>query len=109
MSDADYFACERRRVFRLGLFALAIFAAIHVSGISEGLLYLAPTLLLAGLLLAGHYPGERLIARLAGHRRERRRARGGRPRLHRRPPRKAPCGGLLIALSLAGRGPPPGS
>jgi hypothetical protein len=106
MTDEVYLRRERRRVLRLGLVVALVYAAIHVSGLSEGVLYLAPALLLLVLLIGGHYPGEALIERLA--------RRGARPRrrlgaLHVRPRRTrggAPAGGLLIALALAGRAPP---
>ena len=57
---------------------------------SAALLYLAPWLALLIVLACGHYPGERLLeaivrTRHAPHRDE---------------------GGALLALALAGRGPP---
>jgi hypothetical protein len=107
MTDAEYLARERRRVLRLGLLALALFAAVHVSGLGEGFLYLAPALVLAALLLGGRYPGADLIDRLARRRGPLpQRGAGGRVPLRRRPATAAPCGGLLIALALAGRAPP---
>ncbi|HEX5712471.1 MAG TPA: hypothetical protein VFX85_04070 [Solirubrobacterales bacterium] len=69
------------------------------------LLYLAPWLLLLVLLAFGHYPGERLLEAIA-------RARRPVPRREDRPParqfplRSSPRGGALLALALAGRGPP---
>jgi len=70
------------------------------------LLYLAPALLLLGLLVLGCYPGERLLAAVGGTRPAARLA--GRPAPARPllPPRSFPRGGALLALALAGRGPP---
>jgi len=71
-----------------------------------GLLFLAPALLLAALLVARRYPGERLLERWSARRRPRpRRA----AMLARRPRpwcRARLAGGRLIGVSLAGRGPP---
>jgi hypothetical protein len=74
-----------------------------IAGVQLALLYLAPAVLLAVVLLSGRYPGEALIERMA-------RA----PRRRRRPPRgvafprPAPARGATteLAWSLAGRGPP---
>jgi hypothetical protein len=75
-----------------------------ISGLQLTVLYLAPLLALAVLLICGRYPGERLLERL---RRARRRTplRGARviaPR--RRPPVRARS--LLLCAALSGRGPP---
>lgn len=71
------------------------------------LLLLAPTLLLALLLVLGRYPGSGVLARVL----ERRRLRVARRRelrrpLPRAPRRRRPRGGVLLALALAGRAPP---
>jgi hypothetical protein len=72
----------------------------------EGLLYLLPALVLVVALLIKRYPGERLLVVLAGRRaRPRRRARLL-PAV-RRIELPVPHGGRLIAVSLAGRAPPP--
>jgi hypothetical protein len=80
--------------------------ALQLSYSEPGLLYLAPALLLLGSLAVGHYPGERLLAALV---------RAWHPLLRRDssapigPPaslRVFPRGGALIAMALAGRGPP---
>ncbi len=70
------------------------------------LMYLLPALVLAVVLLGRRYPGERVIERL-------REARATRPRACAasapRPPQRLrghQRGGLLIAVSLAGRAPP---
>jgi hypothetical protein len=72
----------------------------------DGLLCLAPVLLLAATLFARRYPGERLLAALA----DRRQSRQLRPRASRRSPRRpdvrVPRGGLLMAFALAVRPPP---
>jgi hypothetical protein len=79
----------------------------HGSGASlDGLLYLAPALVLAVVLLGCRYPGERVIERLREVRAVRPRARAaGAPRPRQRP-REHQRGGRLIAVSLAGRAPP---
>ncbi len=75
----------------------------------DGLLCVAPALLLALALLGRRYPGERLLlAALAGRSRHRRRR--AQPSA-RRPSRgrgdgRVPRGGLLIAFALAVRPPP---
>ena len=72
---------------------------------STSLLYLAPWLLLLVALACGHYPGERLLQAIV-------RARRPHPRREELPParplpaRSFPRGGVLLALALAGRGPP---
>jgi hypothetical protein len=72
----------------------------------SGLLYLAPALLLLIALACGHYPGERLLEAVARPRRPVI-CRKGRPRLRLlAAPRSSPRGGVLLALALAGRGPP---
>lgn len=72
----------------------------------DGVLCLAPALLLSGALLARRYPGERLLLGLSA----RARARRPRPPAGLRPPagpsRHVPRGGLLIAFELAVRPPP---
>lgn len=69
------------------------------------LLYLAPALLLLAALVCGRYPGERLLdafvrswAPVLG--------RGGEPAARLLPIRSFPRGGVLLAMALAGRGPP---
>jgi hypothetical protein len=73
------------------------------------LLPAVPLLALLGCLLFGRYPGHEAIVRLAERvaaRAQGRRPAGARPKLPLRPPIFAPCGGLLLALSLSGRAPP---
>jgi hypothetical protein len=74
-----------------------------ISGLQLGLLYLAPAVLFAVVLLAGRYPGAALLERLARPRRARRRPPRRAPR-----PRPAPFRFVAteLAWSLAGRGPP---
>lgn len=71
------------------------------------LLYLAPALLLAILLLAGRYPGEELLVR-AARRRLPARTRRREARLARRRGITIVSlrGGVLLASGLAGRAPP---
>lgn len=72
---------------------------------STSLLYLAPWLLLLVALAFGRYPGERLLAAIARARRPLPRREDG-PPARPLPPRSSPRGGVLLALALAGRGPP---
>jgi hypothetical protein len=74
------------------------------------LLPVVPLLFLLVALLLGHYPGCEAIVRLAERIEARSRpyrglALGVAP--PRRPSSYAPAGGLLLALSLSGRAPPP--
>jgi hypothetical protein len=85
----------------------ALCAVLDYVGGGIGLLYLAPAILIAALLLAGRYPGERVLARAVARVRaalpRRRRTNAPRPR----PPRRTtPRGGVLLSAGLAGRGPP---
>jgi hypothetical protein len=69
------------------------------------LLYIAPALILLVALACGYYPGERLLAAVTRSAPPDRRPRATplRPLF---PPRPTPRGGVLLALALAGRGPP---
>jgi hypothetical protein len=94
----------------LGLAALTLLFAVvqSATGIGGDVLLAAPALILLLPLLAGRYLGEDGIARLIALIAPRRR----RPVVaHATPPRRAPRvlarGGLLIAVALAQRGPPP--
>ncbi len=71
------------------------------------LLYLAPALALATALLAGRYPGEALLERIAARRcaKPTITSAAGRPAPE-PPARAAANGGLLLARRLAGRAPP---
>jgi hypothetical protein len=88
----------------LGLLVGAL-GALQLSGAEPGLLYLAPALLLLSALVFGHYPGERLLAAVARTRSLALR-REGRAWARPLPPRSFPRGGVLLAMALAGRGPP---
>lgn len=87
----------------VGLLA-ALLVALQLGGSEPGLLYLAPALLLVIPLAFGRYPGEWLLAAVSGPRRR------GRSKATANPPstpsRPFPRGGVLLALALAGRGPP---
>jgi uncharacterized protein len=89
----------------LGLLASAL-GALQLSGAEPGLLYLAPALLLLSALVFDRYPGERLLAAIAPVRSLALR-REGHARAGPLPPRSFPRGGVLLAMALAGRGPPP--
>ncbi len=88
----------------VGVGALLVCAISGLAG--DGLLCLAPALLLLCTLLARRYPGERVLMRLASRRCELRR----RPVGARRSPRvsavQMPRGGLLMGFALAVRPPP---
>jgi hypothetical protein len=93
------------------LLALAIAAGVALcvnGGLgADGLLCLAPALLLTATLLLRCYPGERLLAALSGgSHTQRPRTSASRPSLG-RPHARVPRGGLLIACALAVRPPPP--
>ncbi|MEA2321452.1 MAG: hypothetical protein QOD81_1302 [Solirubrobacteraceae bacterium] len=99
---------ERRRHVARTLVGVAVMAALwlaglHVGGLDTGLLFLAPAFVLLLPLLAGRYPGERVLAPLLARVR---RAVTPAPRVPRRRPRLVPRGGLLVGCSLAGRAPP---
>jgi hypothetical protein len=72
----------------------------------EALLYVAPALLLLGALAVGRYPGERLLVAVGRTLHTRVLSRPPRPILVVAVPRSPPRGGVLLALALAGRGPP---
>jgi hypothetical protein len=72
-----------------------------------GLLYLAPALLLLAALAFDRYPGERLLTVLTGRRRPLVSRERSAPAHHPFPLRRSfPRGGVLLAMALAGRGPP---
>ena len=88
--------------------AAGLIAAAATGVDPSGLLHLAPALILVAALLARRYPGERLIARLAGspiRARRHTRIRAVKPRTQ-HVGALAPRGGLLLARSLAVRPPP---
>ena len=80
--------------------------ALALLGAHEGLLYLAPALLLAAPLAVRRYVGEEALLALA----RRPKARSRPVRRQATPPRSGhsfmPRGALLLATSLAGRPPP---
>jgi hypothetical protein len=84
------------------------FAVVHVAtGVGADALIAVPGLLLLSPLVAGRYVGSERLVRLARRVLRPARHRGDRPVARRRPDRRpAPRGGLLIAVSLARRGPP---
>jgi hypothetical protein len=89
-----------------GVVAVGVLAPLGALGaFQSGALALLPALVLAAVLLAGHYPGERLIARW-GCARPRVRQAITRVLAPPRPSRALPHGGRLIATALAGRAPP---
>jgi hypothetical protein len=83
-------------------------AALAVAGSTDVLLFLAPALLIAIPLFAGHYFGEELIATLVARERSRRprRAPASLLPIPRMPAARLPRGTHLIAFSLAERPPP---
>ena len=70
------------------------------------LLYLTPALLLLAALVCGFYPGERLLDALVRRRWPIRRREPAAATRRLLPIRSFPRGGALLAMALAGRGPP---
>lgn len=100
-------ATPRGKVPIFAILGLLLGAAIglQLTDSEPGLLYLAPALALLAALACDRYPGERLLAALARARplAPTRGARESRPPLV---DRIFPRGGVLLAMALAGRGPP---
>jgi hypothetical protein len=88
----------------VALVALALTGAIDP--LQSGALTMLPALALATLMLTRPYLGERAIARLRA-RRPRRRHAVASESARLRPSASVARGGRLIAVSLAGRAPPP--
>jgi hypothetical protein len=82
--------------------------ALAFAGSTDVLLFMAPALLLVAPLVAGHYVGETLIAKLVARPRERPRRSASRASTPRPPAAWLPRGTRLIAFSLAERPPPAG-
>jgi hypothetical protein len=85
---------------------IAVLVGLQLTYSEPALLCLAPALLLLAALAFDCYPGERLLAALARawHPVIRRERRGTvQPPF---PHRASPHGGVLLAMALAGRGPP---
>lgn len=104
MSDGTFRAKASILVI-LGLL-IATLVGLQLTDSEPGLLYLAPALLLLAPLVFDRYPGERLLEVVArtwrpAVRRERRAL--SQPIV---PAHSFPCGGALLAMALAGRGPP---
>jgi hypothetical protein len=99
----------RDRTLSCAMVAIAVaLAVVHVvTGVGADALIAAPALLLLLPLVAGRYVGSERLVRLARRVLRPAHRRGDRPVARRRPDRRpAPRGGLLIAVSLARRGPP---
>ena len=97
---------RRRAISRAFALLLLVWAAVEVvTGGSTGLLYAAPTVLLAVPLAFGFYPAEDRLRVLAGRRRS-----GRRRRVRMQPPRsrtrRVDRGGRLVGRALAKRPPP---
>lgn len=94
------------RILAVCLLAVALVCCVR-SGLGlNGLLTFAPALVLMVAMLAGRYPGERL---LSGHAKRRRGPWRSRARLALRPRTRAtqlPRGGLLMGFAMAVRPPP---
>jgi hypothetical protein len=85
----------------------AVVLAAAAAGVPADALIAVPALLLLLPLVAGRYVGAERLVRLARRVPRPRLPRGARALVRRRPAlRSAPRGGLLIAVSLARRGPP---
>lgn len=89
----------------LGLLTAAL-VALQLTYPEPGLLHLAPALLLLAALAFDRYPGERLLAALARGGRPVGRGDGWSPTRPSAALRPFPRGGVLLAMALAGRGPP---
>jgi hypothetical protein len=87
-----------------GMALLACLWLAHLPGMTAGLAYLGPGVLVFLLLWLGHYPGERAI--LAFVRPARRRCARTIEAPRRRNRARMPRGGELLAAALAGRAPP---
>ncbi|HTZ86454.1 MAG TPA: hypothetical protein VMB05_07285 [Solirubrobacteraceae bacterium] len=87
-----------------GVAILVFLWLAHVPGIGLGLEYLSPAIFVVLLLWLGRYPGEALLIGASKRAAPARR----RPARHRRAPVPGwrARGGLLLAMSLAGRAPP---
>jgi hypothetical protein len=86
--------------------AAAWLAGLRVEALQLALLYCAPAIALAVLLLSGRYPGAQILERRIAHSRPpRRRARATRQR-RRRPTRGVALCAVFVAAGLAGRPPP---
>jgi hypothetical protein len=99
----------RTRAVLLALAAAVLAVAVARAGASVGAdaLIALPALLLLLPLVVGRYVGAERLVRLVRRVLPAPRRRGHRPVARRRPDRRpAPRGGLLIAVSLARRGPP---
>jgi hypothetical protein len=98
---------ERRLPAALLAVTLVWCLALALLGAHDGLLFLVPALLLAAPLAARRYPGEEVLHALASRPRStRRRAAARRFAPAVQAAWLVPRGALLIATSLAKRGPP---
>ena len=85
---------------------VAVLVGFQLTYPEPGLLYLAPAILLLSSLAFGHYPGERLLEAVIRARPPVLRREPGRSAPAFPSPRSSPRGGVLLAMALAGRGPP---
>jgi hypothetical protein len=97
-----------RRPLAFAALTVVWLLGLELLGVEASLAYLAPALLILLPLLGGRYPGDEALARVALRRaRPARRLPPAAPPLRRRRPGALlPRGGRLVAVSLAGRGPP---
>ena len=94
----------------MGAALLAAAVAHGAADLPGDALIAVPALLLLLPLVAGRYVGAERLVRLARRAPGPRPRTGARPAVRRRPAlRPGPRGGLLIAVSLARRGPPVGA
>jgi hypothetical protein len=99
----------RDRTLVCAIAAVAVvLAVVHLAtGVGADALMVAPALLLLLPLVAGRYVGSERLVRVVRRVRPPARRRGAIPvARRRRDTRPTPRGGLLIAVSLARRGPP---
>jgi hypothetical protein len=98
---------DRTLLCAIAVFAVALAGAHVATGAGADALIAVPVLLVLLPLVAGRYVGSERLVRIVRRVRPPARRQGARPLARRRPDiRPAPRGGLLIAVSLARRGPP---
>jgi len=86
--------------------AVAAILCVAEGRISSDLLSLLPALLIAAVLFARRFPGERLLIAWSSRSSRRRRRAALTPQPSRHSPSAAPRGGLLMGFALAVRPPP---
>jgi hypothetical protein len=100
-------ATSDRRSLAFAALTVVWLLGLELLGVEAAVAYLAPALLILLPLLSGRYPGDEVLARVAGRRsRPSRRPAQAPPLRRRRAGALLPRGGRLVAFAFAGRGPP---